>query len=161
MVLHVFPIPIPPPSSQFSNTVSQISLYDQKFFLGLPSGREDKNPAANAGATGLISGPGRCHVPWAAPTPVLQSLGAVANRARASRACAGQREKPPRGAARALQGRAGPARHNSRKRSTQAKTKKYKNYYNSLPTYFPVLLFKMKHNLSHWYDRIYWCHINR
>ena len=103
MVLHVFPIPIPPPSSQFSNTVSQISLYDQKFFLGLPSGREDKNPAANAGAMGLIPGPGRCHVPWAAPTPVLQSLGAVANRARAPRACAGQREKAPRGATRALQ----------------------------------------------------------
>ena len=50
-------------------------------------GQVDKNPPANAGNTGLIPGPGRSYMPWAANTcPQLLGL--------CSAACAPQLEKP-------------------------------------------------------------------
>ena len=32
--------------------------------MGFPGGAVNKNPSANAGDIGLISGPGRFHRPW-------------------------------------------------------------------------------------------------
>ena len=37
---------------------------DKKYFWEFPGGAVVKNPPANAGDTGLISGPGRSHMPW-------------------------------------------------------------------------------------------------
>ena len=68
-----------------------------------------KNPPANAGDTGLSSGPGKSHTPWSnkacapqllslrsrAYEPQLQSLRATTTEARLPRARAPQQEKPP------------------------------------------------------------------
>ena len=61
---------------------------------GFPGGAVVENPPANAGNTGSSPGPGRSHMPRSnsARAPQLLSL---RSRARAPRAHAPQREKPP------------------------------------------------------------------
>ena len=80
-----------------------------KYSLGFPGSPVVKNPPANAGDVGLISGPGRVHMPWVNQfcEPQLLSLGSGAH--------ALQQVKPLQREALAPQLEMSPALHNQRK----------------------------------------------
>ena len=73
--------------------------------MGFPGSPLVRNPSANAGDTGFMPGPGRVHIPWRnqAHAPQLLSPSTKTSEARAPRACAPRREKPPQREARAPQ----------------------------------------------------------